>query len=107
MHREDTKSLMIEFINRAYELIELVENNNYTDCPSESRYLSHGYYLHLCNLGSGFVTLSLVKNEQDDVNALHTEMLVRPNIIEGHNTNCICITRTLDVYICQLFSNAN
>jgi len=100
MTREEIKELSIEFLNRAYELIELAETHP-DDCPPESRYLSHGYSLKL-EVGKAIICLVLFRKNEDgkeDLVSRYSEILVVPSIWGGYDVEYRLPAYMLNIYI--------
>ncbi len=104
MNRTEVKELSIEFLNRAYELVELAEEHK-KECPEESRYLSHGYFLQLTNPAySGFVTLSLFSNREVNSKLVSYNTILWPNN-GNYNVDYKVVAYLLNIYIICLLSD--
>ena len=102
MNREEIKELSIEFLNRAYELIELAETHP-DDCPPESRYLSHGYSLKLESYPNDSVIYLVLfrknKDGKEDWVTRDSEILIWSNILGGYNIDYSIPVFMLNLYI--------
>lgn len=95
MTNEEAKHLSIEFINRAYELFELVEKHP-KDFPEETRYLSHGFYLKLSKPSSLYHCTILLIKKNSYTNVIVYELNVINRYISQLYTD---ITNALKIYI--------
>ena len=104
MNRIEAKHLSIEFLNRAYELVELAETHP-DDCPEESRYLSHGYSLKLESYPNKIIYLILFRKDKDgkeDWVTRYNELLVEPDIMGGCNVDYGLPSYMLNLYIAHI-----
>lgn len=105
MNREEIKELSIEFLNRAYELIELAETHT-DDCPPESRYLSHGYSLKLESYPkSKVIYLTLFRKNKDgteDSVTRYSKVLFWPNILGSYDIDYVLPTYLLTLYTAHI-----
>lgn len=104
MNRVEVKELSIEFLNRAYELVELAEEHK-KKCPEESRYLSHGYFLQLENPDyNEFLTIALLSNRDVNCKLVSYDTLLWPSN-GNYNIDYRVVSYMLDMYISCLIAD--
>ena len=108
MNRIEAKHLSIEFLNRAYELVELAETcPEY--CPEESRYLSHGYYLKLEHAElKKYIYLVIFKKNDDGLiepTRNYSWLFILPNSVGGYHIDYDIIQYALGLYMTWIIND--